>query len=66
MEELPISSLATPNKDWRDVFSSSIVKENYSSGLHQIIEKLCNGEDLSQEDGIHLHNHTSMNELGSL
>jgi len=66
MEELPISSLATPNEAWRDVFSSKVTKENYSSGLHQIIEKLCHGENLSEDDGLYLHNRTSLNELGSL
>ena len=63
---MPISSLATPNMAWREVFSSSIIKEHYSSGLHKIIDKLSNGENLSEDDGLHLHNQTSLNELGSL
>jgi aminodeoxyfutalosine synthase len=66
MEEMPISTLATPNAAWREVFSSSMNKENYSNGLHQILEKLCNGEKLSEDDGLYLHNQTSLNELGSL
>ena len=30
MEEMPISTLATPNMAWREAFSSSIIKEQYS------------------------------------
>ena len=63
---MPISTLATPNRAWREVFSSSMNKENYSKGLHHIIEKLCNGESLSEDDGLQLHNQTPLNELGSL
>ncbi len=63
---MPISPLATPNKAWREVFSSSIIMEQYSSELHPIIEKLINGVNLSEDDGLHLHNNTSLNELGSL
>lgn len=66
MEELPISSLASPHPEWRSKFSSEISKDNFDVDLHPIIQKIIEGHELNPDDGSVLFHHPSLSQVGAL
>ena len=66
MEELPISPLASPHPEWRSIFSQNISIHQFDVELHSIIQKIIDGNELNESDGLLLFHHPSLSQLGAI